>query len=279
MAIGSDLAKRFIGGQKKSTKYKNTDYDQLKELAGKYKQSSLESFGRVKNLSQANKKSKETSVLRQHSDIWVKESHNLAAARKAAQVELEAARAKLTCSDDEEVKKFFSEMLTLEAQAYIEQEKFHLDTVNPILQLTDDLKYWIRQLVHCGSDEENYERIKEELAHVKRQQNELLEQIESVYRETNDEIQAVVVDYFNDDSYSDLYMEKGIPSHVMMLTWPYEELKDSVLQEFLVTDKQYSVQLAELKKKYSDYLKCDHLVYVYCVLLWLLQQSLWRMEC
>ena len=264
---GSDLAKRFVGGQKKSTKYKNIDYDQLKELADKYKQSSVESFGRVKKLSQANKKSKETSLLRQHSDIWVKESHSLAAARKAAQVELEAVRAKLTCSNDEEIKKFFSEMLTLEAQAYIELEKFHINSVNPIQQLTDDLKYWKRQLIHCRNDEENYERIKEELAHVKQQQSELLEQIELVYRETNDEIQAVVLDYFDDDSCGDLYIEKGIPSHVMMLTWPYKELKDSMLQEFLLTDEQYSAQLAELKRKYSDYLKYDPLTcrYVVCV--------------
>ena len=169
-------------------------------------------------------------------------------------------------------------MLTLEAQAYIEQEKFHINTVNPIQQLTDDLKYWKRQLIHCRNDEENYERIKEELAHVKRQQSELLEQIELVYRKTNDEIQALVLNYFDNDSYGDLYIEKGIPSHVMMLAWPYEELKDSVLQEFLLTDEQYSAQLAELKRKYSDYLKCDPLTCM-CVLLWLLQRSLWWVEC
>ena len=238
----------------------------MKELAGKYKQSGLESFGRLKKLSQANKKSKETSLLRQHSDVWIKESHSLAAARKAAQVELEAVRAKLTLSDDEELENFFSEMLTLEAQAYIEQEKFHIDTVNPILQLTDDLKYWIRQSVHCRNDEENYERVKGELAFVKQQQSELLEQIEEVYRETNDDIQVVILDNFNDDSYGDLHIEKGIPSHVMMLTCPYEELKDSVLQEFLHTDEQYSVQLDELKKKYSDYLKYDPLVCSMCVI-------------
>ena len=253
-AIGSDLTKRFVGGQKKSTKYKTTDYDQLKELAGKYKQSGLESFSRVKKLSQASKKSKETSLLRQHSDVWIKESHCLAAARKSAQVELEATRAKLTCSDDEELKTFFSEMLTLEAQAYMEQEQFHLDTVNPILQLKDDLKYWIRQSVHCRSDEQNCERIKEELARVKQQQSELLKQIEEVYKVTNDEIHPVLE--FIDSAY-DVDTEKGIPSHVMMLTWPYEELKDSVLKEFLHTDEQYSVQLDDLKKKYSDYLKCD----------------------
>lgn len=255
MFAGNDLAKRFIGGQKRSNKYKDVDYEQMKDLASKYKQSSLQSLRHVKELSKTNKKSKEMSMLRQHNDVWIKEYHKLGTIRNTIYVELETIRAKQLNCDDDELKRFFHEILTFEAQTQIDQEIFHTSTIKPILQLIDDIKYCMRQLSSHKDDQEAFEHhvcVNEQLLLVKQQQDDLQQNMEEVYQQINADIEMIVKDYDVGDG---IKIEQGIPSCVTMLTCPYDELKVSVLNEFFIVDQRYILQLDELKKKYSEHVK------------------------
>lgn len=254
--LGDNLVKRFIEGQKTSGKYRDVDYEQMKDLASKYKKSGLQSLRHIKELSKANKKSKETSVLKQHSDVWIKECYNLNTRKKMIYVELETIRAKQLNCDDDELRNFYREVLTFEAQAQMDQEIFHTNTVKPILQLVDDLKYWMRQLsLHNNSKElfQHHDGVTEQLALVKQQQNDLQQKLEEAYQNVNADIEIVVNDYF-DGVCDDMKVEQGIPSSVALLTCPYDELKVSVLNEFFIIDQRYISQLDELKKKYSEQL-------------------------
>lgn len=246
--------KRFIEGQKSSGKYRDVDYEQMKDLTSKYKQSGLQSLRHIKELSKANKMSKEMSVLRQHSDVWIKECYNLNTSRNIIFGELETIRAKQLNCDDDELRKFFHKVLTFEAQAQMDQEVFHTNTVKPIIQLVDDLKYWLRQLSFHKELIQHHDSVSEQLALVRQQQNDLQEKLEEAYHNINADIEIVVNDYF-DDVCDDTKTEQGIPLHVTLLTCPYDELKVSVLNEFLIIDQRYISQLDELKKKHSEHLK------------------------
>jgi len=257
MFVGNDLVKRFIGGQKRSNKYRDVNYEQMKDMASKYKHSGLQSLRHVNKLSKTNKKSKEMSMLRQHCDVWIKECHNLNTTRNMIYVQLEAIRAKQLNCDDDELKRFFHEALKFEAQAQIDQEIFHTSTIKPILQLIDDLKYCMRQLSLQIDDQEAFEQhvcVNEQLLLVKQQQNNLQENMEEIYQAINADIEVVAKDYFDDIS-DDIQIEQGTPSCVTMLTCPYAELKASMLNEFFVVDQRYILQLDELKKKYSEHVK------------------------
>ena len=257
MFLGNNLVKRFIGGQKTSGKYKDVDYEQMKDLADKYKESGLQSLKHIKELSKANKKSKEMSMLKQHCDVWIKECHNLNTSRNAIYVELEKIRAMQLNNDDNELNRFFHEALMFEAQVEMDQEVFHTNTVKPILQLVDDLKYWMRQLsLHKNNEElfRNHDCVSEQVELVKQQQSDLQQKLEETYQSINADVENVMNNYF-DNLCDDLKIEQGIPSCAKMLTCPYDELKVSVLNEFCIIDKRYILQLDELKETHSKQLK------------------------
>lgn len=229
----------------------------MKDLASKYKQSGLQSLRHVRELSKTNKKSKEMSLLRQHSDVWIKQCYNLNSTRNMAYVDLETTRAKQLHCNDDELNRFFHEVLTFEAQVQIDQEVFHTNTVKPVLQLVDDLKYWIRQLSSHKNNTDLFQHhinVSEQLELVKLQQSDLQKKLEEAYQETNTDIEIFNKEYF-DNICDDVKIEQGVPSCVAMLTCPYDELKVSVLNEFLIVDQRYILQLDELKKKYSEQLK------------------------
>ena len=249
--------KRFIEGQKTSGKYRDVDYEQMKGLAGRYRQSGLQSLRHIKELSKTNKKSKEMSLLKQHSDLWIKECYNLNVSRNVAYVELETIRAKQLNCDDNELKRFFHEALMFEAQVQMDREVFHTNTVKPILQLVDDLKYWMRQLsLHKNNEEffQHHDCVSEQLELVKQQQNKLQQKLEEAYHNVNADIEDVMNNYF-DNFCDDVKIEQGVPSCVKLLTCPYDELKASVLNEFHIIDQRYILQLDELKQKHSEQLK------------------------
>ena len=252
--VGEQLAKRFIEGQRTSGKYRDVDYEQMKDLATKYKQSGLQSLRHIKELSKANKQSKEISLLRQHSDVWVKQCYNLNASRNMIYVELETIRAKHLNCDDDDLQRFFHEVLIFEAQVQMDQEAFHTNTVKPILQLVDDLKYWMRQLSLHKELSQHNDSVTEQLTLVKQQQYDLQQKLEVAYQNINADIEIIVNKYCDDIS-DDMKIEQGIPLNVTLLTCPYDELKVSVLNEFLIIDQRYMSQLDELKKKHSEQLR------------------------
>ena len=249
--------KRFIEGQKTSGKYRDVDYEQMKDLAAKYKESGLQSLRHIKELSKANKRSKEMSLIKQHSDLWIEECHNLNTSRNMVYVELETMKAKQLNSDDNELKRFFYEALMFEAQAEMDREVFHTNTIKPILQLVDDLKYWMRQLSLYNNSKhlfQHHDSVSEELELVKQQQSDLQLKLEEAYQDVNADVEIVDNNYF-DVSSDDVKIEQGIPSCAKLLKCPYDELKVSVLNEFLVIDRRYISQLDKLKEKHSEQLK------------------------
>lgn len=254
--LGDNLVKRFIEGQKTSGKYKDVDYEQMKELAGKYKESGLQSLRHIKELSKTNKMSKEMSLLKQHADVWIKECYNLNTSRNVIYVELETIRAKQLNCDDNELRRFFHEALMLEAQVQMDQDVFHANTVKPILQLVDDLKYWMRQLSLHKNDKELLQHhgcVSEQLELVKQQQYDLQLKLEEAYQSVNADIDDVMNEYC--DNFDDVKIEQGVPSCVKLLTCPYDELRASVLNEFFIIDQRYILQLDQLKQKHSEQLK------------------------
>ena len=246
--------KRFMGGQKTSGKYRDVDYEKMKDLVKKYEESGLQSLRRMKELSKANKRSKEMSLIKQHSDVWIEECHNLNTSRNMVYVELETLRAKQLNCDDSELKRFFHEALMFEAQAEMDREVFHTNTVKPILQLVDDLKYWMRQLSSCNNSQhlfQHHDSVSEELELVKHQQSDLQLKLEEAYQDVNVDVEIVEKNYFDVFS-DDVKIEQGIPSCTKQLMCPYDELKVSVLNEFLIIDQRYISQLDVLKEKHSE---------------------------
>ena len=51
---------------------------------------------------------------------------------------------------------------------------------------------------------------------------------------------------------SDVCIETGIPDEAFYLDCPDEQLKDTVLEEFLLLDKKYEAQLEYLNLKYQN---------------------------
>lgn len=124
--------------------------------------------------------------------------------------------------------------------------KFKVKTVCPINDLSEDVRFYLKnRRPGVGMSTEQDERVSQTIESVKQQQRRVLEQLEAenfrLYHEVNE-----FADKLNENE-----VTRGIPMEAFELECPNEELKISVLQEFIIIDFKYDEKLNQLNDSYS----------------------------
>ena len=249
-------------------KYTPVDYDLYKNFINERKQAASNSLTKVKQLETNNKLKKENLFSQHHSVVWLKEWSKLDHQYKLNELELEDLFRLLELNsvdyvdlkdvnsvvneNDDEVDQFFKDnnnpvddLELYREKMYDERIKFKLNTVYPIKELKEDLEYYLRVTPVKDIREKNAEKnqqIFSMMNKVKNQQDKILINLDNEY----DTLMSEIDDINKEITQNELQVSEGIPEQAYTLESPDEELKISVLQEFLIIDFKYKEKLDNL---------------------------------
>ncbi|PVD29952.1 hypothetical protein C0Q70_09213 [Pomacea canaliculata] len=244
-----------------SNKYKPVDYNRLKALTSEKKFASIKTSMKVKKIEEISKANKESSILKQHRLIWQKEFLHLQHLRRKIQTEVESHIRSNASSDI--CSHIYHDFEYQEASLSSAFDRFKQDTVEPVWNLRDDLRYWLtenREDLKLGDPEviKKHAEIKETANSVTTQQAKLLEKLQHEQLCLEQELQSEELNQLC-PSLLDKHavVQEGIPFEALDLECPDNHLKASVLQEFLILDDKYSTRLEELQARHALALKMD----------------------
>ena len=228
----------------------------------------------MKQIEESNKAKKELLFNKQHVIVWFKEFKRLKSQYKFVESELDNYSKLLPLNsvvyydlssvneeneftnineDDSEYTKFVQSVnLIDELEKYtgkLSRERYEIKTSNDLLlaHLREDLKYYMRQN-KISSDKEHNKQVIDMVDSVKRQFNELLKDLDSDYKVMSQEL----AEFTKRINQNELQVKENIPSGAYDLDCPNEELKASVLQEFIIIDYKYKEKLSQLNEMYRD---------------------------
>uniref|UniRef100_A0A8C3IT12 Coiled-coil domain containing 148 n=1 Tax=Chrysemys picta bellii TaxID=8478 RepID=A0A8C3IT12_CHRPI len=208
-----------------SQKYKPVDYKHLHALTEEKKKASANIQLKVKQVSKTNK---EQMLLKQHHQIWWQEHKRLNYKRNTSIAKM---------------------LLTKERDTY------QTNTVDPIWQLREDLKYRLSEM-QCYSSQKScmeYEfipiKVLEQVDFVKEQQKTILELLNeeklALEQELEDCKTKVLIYSFEEKT--GLFHE--VPIQLLALECPYPDLKSSILNEFHKFADEYWSKLQEIDQQ------------------------------
>ncbi|XP_066494125.1 coiled-coil domain-containing protein 148 [Tiliqua scincoides] len=230
----------------KSSKYKPVDYKQLHAITEAKKFESANILLKIKKAEQASKINKEQSLLKRHGQVWWQEHKRLHESRHKLELEIQA---------------FFDEgsecsldLWDLKYKLSKELDTFQENTVQPIWQLREDLKYRLSEMqTNCEQQPSpeyqfNPDEVIEEVEFVKKQQKIILEKLQrermALERELEDCTREEQVCSLEERS----ALFHKIPPQLLALVCPYPDLKESVFVEFHKLANGYWLKLQEVDK-------------------------------
>ncbi|XP_044274369.1 coiled-coil domain-containing protein 148 isoform X4 [Varanus komodoensis] len=228
----------------RSSKYKPVDYEQLHAITEAKKLESANILFKIKKTEYASKFSKEQMLLKQHKQVWWKEHKRLHESRQKLESEMQ------TFFD--EGSECVLDLWDLRYKISEELDTFQANTVQPVWQLREDLRYRLLEMqtnCKCPDYQFNPDAVLKEVEFVKKQQKVLLEKLhieritlEEELEESTDEVLA----YSLEERFA-LFHE--IPSQLLALECPYPDLKASVLTGFHKLAGEYWLKFQEIDQK------------------------------
>ncbi|NXJ69229.1 CC148 protein, partial [Rostratula benghalensis] len=230
-----------------SQKYKPVDYKHLYELAAAEKMASAKIQLKIKKTEQVSKINKEQMLLKQHQRVWWQEHKRLSEKRQKAETETK------TFLDEESHKhNFFLDMRNLEHKLSKERDTYQKNTVVPIWQLKENLKFRLSEM-QCSLSEEtclkpkfNPVEMLQQIKLVKKQQKAVLEflilESLALERELQDYKTKALAHYFEEKN--GLSLE--VPAALLSLECPYPDLKALVIREYRKLASGYCSKLQEI---------------------------------
>ncbi|OXB55424.1 hypothetical protein ASZ78_014552, partial [Callipepla squamata] len=233
-----------------SQKYKPVDYKHLRELAAAEKLASSKIQLKIKKMEEVSKIYKEQMLLKQHCQVWWQEYKRLSENREKAEAEIQTLLREGSPKYD-----FFLDMWHLEHTLSQERDAYQTDTVAPIWQLRENLKFWLSEM-HCYVTEDSTLKCKFNLAEklhqiesVKKQWKTSLEFLNleglALERELQDYKTIALVHGFEEKS--GLFQE--VPSALLSLEFPYPDLKSFIISEYHKLANEYWSKLQEIDQQ------------------------------
>ncbi|XP_053899285.1 coiled-coil domain-containing protein 148 [Malaclemys terrapin pileata] len=233
-----------------SQKYKPVDYKHLHALTEEKKKASANIQLKVKRVEQVSKTNKEQMLLKQHHQIWWQEHKRLSENRHKVEAEIQ------TFLDEGSLEcEFLLDMWDLAHKLTKERDTYQTNTVDPIWQLREDLKYRLSEM-QCYSSQKScmeYEfipiKVLEQVDFVKEQQKTILELLNeeklALEQELEDCKTKVLIYSFEEKT--GLFHE--VPIQLLALECPYPDLKSSILNEFHKFADEYWSKLQEIDQQ------------------------------
>ncbi|XP_074948794.1 coiled-coil domain-containing protein 148 isoform X4 [Phalacrocorax aristotelis] len=233
-----------------SQKYKPVDYKHLYELAAVAKMASAKIQLKIKKTEQVAKSNKEQMLLKQHRQVWWQEHKRLSESRQKAEAEIKTFLDEVSHKNN-----FFLDMRHLEHKLSKERDTYQTNTVVPIWQLKENLKFRLSEM-QCYVSEESCLKFKfnpvemlQQIKFVKKQQKAILEflTLESLAleRELEDYKTNALAHSF--EVKNGLFIE--IPSALLSLECPYPDLKTLIINEYQKLASGYWSKLQEMDQQ------------------------------
>ncbi|NXJ06237.1 CC148 protein, partial [Odontophorus gujanensis] len=233
-----------------SQKYRPVDYKHLCELAAAEKMASTKIQLQIKKMEEISKIYKEQMLLKQHCQVWWKEYKRLSENREKAEAEIQTLLHEGSHKYD-----FFLDMRHLEHTLSQERDAYQTDTVAPIWQLRENLKFWLSEM-QCYLTEDsslkctfNLAEKLQQIESVKKQWKTSLEFLNleglALERELQDYKTIALVHGFEEKS--GLFQE--VPSALLSLEFPYPDLKSFIISEYHKLANEYWSKLQEIDQQ------------------------------
>ncbi|XP_061579595.1 coiled-coil domain-containing protein 148-like [Cololabis saira] len=257
-----------------SSKYKQGEYERFQAIVDAKRRESDLIGQKVQKSRCAAKATKESSLLRQHRQVWMRERHRLQKAEEEAEKDIHAflEQIKPNSITDSAIFSLQEYNLSLER----EQEAFKIATVEPVYQLRDDLRFRLGDMQHQQLKERpsDWEQVVQQINFVKDQQNDITAKLHAEYLETEEELAGLGLEkYFT--STSDIPVDsENIPGEILDADCPYPELKDSLIQSFQSLSETYQRRLQSLQEqlqrtdKFCGWCPDDHELFKFTVSLY-----------
>ncbi|KAK6165796.1 hypothetical protein SNE40_022641 [Patella caerulea] len=247
------LARRATDGLG-SNKYKDVDYYKLNNLSSAKRFTSHKFSMKLEKIEKLCKRNKENNLIKQHKLLWQKEFLKLNHARKKIQAEIdEHMRDNRTgiCAQVYKEFEYYNHRLEHDFESFKKQ------TAEPLWNLREDLEYWLtenKSNLSEGHPEalEKHEEVKSTIESVEKQQAAIFQHLQGE--------QITLEKELNSDEMLDLcpvqlerrpHIKQGIPDEAIQCYCPDENLKTSILNEFLHLDAKYSHRIEELDRKHT----------------------------
>ncbi|KAG9340889.1 hypothetical protein JZ751_020082 [Albula glossodonta] len=219
----------------KSNKYKPLHYEQLQPIINEKRLAFTQTLQKIEKIKQVAQRTKESTLLRQHREVWIQEQAKLAKACEKAEFELQNFMEENGVDPE-----FTLQMLDYGILLEKQREGFRDTTVKPIWQLREDLKYRLTEVrLHASQNTPDFQTTDQEA---------VLEQEH----------------LFSAGIQEDL---EQLPDVILSAWCPYPDLKASILQEFQALTEKFESKLQCIRQRLRDIGRCcgwpeeDHMMF------------------
>ncbi|XP_071196556.1 coiled-coil domain-containing protein 148-like isoform X2 [Salvelinus alpinus] len=235
-----------------SSKYKPAEYEKLQAIVDAKQLQSTHIAQKVKRTLRTAKKTKESSLLRQHRQVWSRENIKLADAGEKAEAELQGFLGLngLGSIIDKEV---LSELLDHELLLESELDAFRCATVEPIWQLREDLQYRLTEVQHQQQHQPpqpaDWEKVLHQVNYVKDQQDAINGKLHTEYLAIEEDILSLGVEESSTKTADCLVPVDQVPEEVLYIDCPYPGLTASLIKEFQSLSEKYQSRLQSVQDR------------------------------
>nr|XP_046188573.1 coiled-coil domain-containing protein 148-like isoform X1 [Oncorhynchus gorbuscha] len=235
-----------------SSKYKPAEYEKLQAIVDAKLLQSAHIAQKVKRTLRTAKETKESSLLRQHRQVWSRENIKLANAGEKAEAELQGFLGLngLGSTTDKEV---LSELLDPELLLESELDVFRCATVEPIWQLREDLQYRLTEVQHQQQHQPpqpaDWEKVLHQVNSVKDQQDAINRKLHTEYLAIEEDILSLGVEESSTKTADCLVPVDQVPEEFLNIDCPYPGLTASLIKEFQSLSEKYQSRLQSVQDR------------------------------
>ncbi|KAK7939490.1 hypothetical protein WMY93_002816 [Mugilogobius chulae] len=242
------LTMRMKNGFSSSLMYRPAEYEKLRAIMEAKRQESNLIGQKVQRSLCAAKVTKEKSILRQHRQVWSSECPRLQKAEKKIQDNIQDFLQQIRPNDKTDTAIFSLQEYELCLER--EREAFRRATVDPVLQLRDDLRFRLSEVLNrpLGSDVSDWKEVKQQINFVKEQQASITGKLQDEYGEIEAEITALGLEDML-SGHLDVRTMEEVPWVLMDADCPYDELKSSLIEAFQSLSERYRGRLERIQEK------------------------------
>ncbi|XP_038141535.1 coiled-coil domain-containing protein 148-like [Cyprinodon tularosa] len=231
-----------------SSRYKPTEYETLQAFvdASRLEYNLIEQ--KVLKTCCAAKATKETSLLRQHRQVWSRECPRLQKAEEQEDDNIHHFLNHIKPMDITDTDIFLLQQYGESLER--ERKEFRKSTVDPVYQLRDDLRSRLgemddQQLKHPS----NWEQVQKQINFVRDQQMDIIAKLNAEYQHTEQQITDLGLEKYFFGTLDTVMSSEIIPEELLNADCPYPDLKDSLIHAFESLSERYKVRLQSLKEQ------------------------------
>ncbi|XP_012691808.2 coiled-coil domain-containing protein 148 [Clupea harengus] len=235
-----------------SSKYKPVQYEQLQAMLEAKRITSQHIEEKVRRTQQAAKESREGSLLRQHRPVWAREYQRLARALEKAELELQnflEQRGRQDGGDGGHDGGVIAEMLGEKLLLQADRGSFQLATVDPVLQLREDLQYRLDRIHVTAPQHNEWEQILQQVCFVKEQQEAVEDKLQTESLALEQDLASLGIEEAHGEGSDGTANLQEVSEEILSSECPYPELSAFLIHAFHALSQKYQERLRSVEQR------------------------------